>query len=292
MPPPASGADPHHELDVLEHWCAARDELDVASDDDWAQLEERARSLGRWHQVVVAARVRAMHRSFSDPAGALAPLEANAELASVHGLTEQSGWSDYARCETLWTLGRWDEALEVGKRTLDLAERNAYARLAFRTFMILLPIAAVRDDAALADRWDAWWAAAEAQFPPSPSPYGRMLRGAYLVWLAQSRGKPVDPPAAGLVDAVIPMVNPHFLAATETVVRAWLDAGRTDLARAATDRLAAVPWRHATRRSCTSRWTCCAPGWATPKPPDARSRRARSRVRALVGVTRPPRDGR
>ena len=32
------------------------------------------------------------------------------------------------------------------------------------------------------------------------------------------------------MDAVIPMTNPHFLAAIETVVRAWLDAGRADLA--------------------------------------------------------------
>ncbi len=141
-----AGGDPERELDVLEHWCAARDELDVASEDDWAQLEDGARSLGHWHQVVVAARVRAMHRSFADPVGALAPLEANAELASVHGLTEQAGWSDYARCETLWVLGRWDEALAVGGRALDVAERYSYGRLAFRTFMILLPIAAVRGD--------------------------------------------------------------------------------------------------------------------------------------------------
>jgi class 3 adenylate cyclase/tetratricopeptide (TPR) repeat protein len=235
-----AAGDPERELDVLEHWCAARDELDVASEDDWAQLEEGARRLGHWHQVVVAARVRAMHRSFVDPAGALAPLEATAELASVHGLTEQAGWADYARCETLWVLGRWDEALAVGVRALDVAERFSYGRLAFRTFMILLPMAAVRGDAALADRWGAWWAVAEAQFPPNPSAYGRMLRGAYLVWLSQARGEPVVTPADDLVDAVIPMINPHFLAATETVVRAWLDAGRTDLARAATDRLVEV----------------------------------------------------
>ena len=30
---------------------------------------------------------------------------------------------------------------------------------------------------------------------------------------------------ADLVEAAIPMVNPHFLAAIETVTRAWLDAG-------------------------------------------------------------------
>ncbi|HET7686492.1 MAG TPA: adenylate/guanylate cyclase domain-containing protein, partial [Candidatus Limnocylindria bacterium] len=143
-----AGDDPLRELDVLEHWCAARDELDLAGEADWGQLEDRARSLGRWLQVVVAGRVRAVHRSMVDPAGALAPLEAAAELASAHGLTEQAGWCEYARCEALWALGRWDEAMAVGERTLDLAERNAYGRLAFRTFMVVLQVAAARGDPA------------------------------------------------------------------------------------------------------------------------------------------------
>jgi hypothetical protein len=91
--------------------------------------------------------------------------------------------------------------------------------------MIILPMAALRGDQATAARWDRWWADAESHFPPSPSPYGRMLRGAYLVWVAQAAGLPAPIPPEDLVEAAIPMINPHFLAAIETVTRAWLDAG-------------------------------------------------------------------
>jgi hypothetical protein len=154
-------------------------------------------------------------------------------------LREQAGWGEYGRCETLWVLGEDDAALAAGIRVLDLAERNAYQRLAFRTYMILLPIAAARGDAVMAARWDRWWADAESHFPPNPSPYGRMLRGAYLVWLAQATGKAAPIPSDDLVEAAIPMINPHFLAAMETVARAWLDAGRGDLAARITERIVA-----------------------------------------------------
>jgi hypothetical protein len=44
------------------------------------------------------------------------------------------------------------------------------------------------------------------------------------------------------------MSNPHFLAAVETVVRAWLDAGRTDLVMGAAARSASnAADPHATR---------------------------------------------
>jgi hypothetical protein len=223
----------------MGHWCAARDELDLASEEDWELLEQRALAIGRWAQVVVAGRVRAMWRSFEDPRGALPLFDAVIETASAHGLTEQAGWCEYARCETLWVLGESDAAVASGNRVLELAERNAYQRLAYRTYMILLPIAAQRGDGAMAARWDRWWAEAESHFPPNPSPYGRMLRGAYLIWLAQATGKPVPVPPDDLVEAAIPMVNPHFLAAMETVVRAWLDAGRRDPAARMAARIAA-----------------------------------------------------
>ena len=220
--------DPEWELDVMGYWCATRDELDLSAEEDWALLEERALAVGRWSQVVNAGRVRAMGRAFHDPRGALPLFEASIEAASAHGLTEQAGWGEYGRCETLWVLGEDDAALESGTRVLDLAERNAYQRLAFRTYMIVLPIAAGRGDAAMAARWDRFWAEAERHFPPNPSPYGRMLRGAYLVWLAQATGRPEPLPTEDLLDATIPMSNPHFLAAIETVIRAWLDAGHQE----------------------------------------------------------------
>ena len=81
----------------------------------------------------------------------VAELEATAELAAAHGLTEQGGWVNYSRTEVLWVMGDWDDALEVGQEVIELGERYAYQRLAYRTWVIVLPIAAARGDGALAD---------------------------------------------------------------------------------------------------------------------------------------------
>lgn len=239
--------DPHRELDVFEFRCMTRDELGIADLDEWALLAQRARALERWQQVVVAGRAHAMHTAFTSPRAALGPLAETVDVAAAHGLTEQVGWGEYARCETLWVLGDWDAALEAGLHALDLGERFAYERLAFRTFIVVLQIAAERGDAALAARWDRWWTVAEPHFPPTPSPYGRILHGAYPVWLAQANGCPPPLPPPDLTDAVIPMINPHFVGAVETIIRAWLDAGRRDLAAAAAARWAA----HAAADSAT-----------------------------------------
>ena len=81
---------------------------------DWAELEERARALGAWQQVVSAARIRATYLAFDDPEAGMAAMADAGELARTHGQLEQAGWCDYARCEQLWVVGRWDEALTVG----------------------------------------------------------------------------------------------------------------------------------------------------------------------------------
>jgi tetratricopeptide (TPR) repeat protein len=230
--------DPYVELDVLDHAAAARDELDASSDAEWAELEERARTLGAWRHVISAARVRAVYTSFLDPAAALPALEETAELARAHGQLEQAGWCDYSRCETLFLLGRWDEALALGTAIVDLAERNAYERLAFRTYVVLLPMAAERRDPSMADRYRVWHDATAERLPTVHSPYARVLRAAIEAWSATARGERPPAPPAETLEAFIPMINAHFIAAMETLGRAWLDSGRTDLASAAGDRIA------------------------------------------------------
>jgi len=239
--------DPNLELDVLEYRCMTRGELDLETPADFALLAERARALERWQQVAVASRALAAHTADSDPRAALALFTEATDAAAAHGLTEQKGWGEYGRCETLWLLGEWDAALEAGCQALDLGERFAYDRLAFRTFMVVLQIAAQRGDASLAERWDRWWAVAHSHFPSNPSPYGRVNRGAYLVWLAQATGRPAPLPPPDLIDAVIPMGGPHFVGGVETIILAWLDAGRRDLASAAAEQWA----RHAAGHSGT-----------------------------------------
>jgi hypothetical protein len=88
---------------------------------------------------------------------------------------------------------------------------------------------------------------AESHFPPSLSPYARVLRGATPVWLAQATGRPAPLPPPDLAGAIIPMINPHFVGAIETIIRTWLDAGRRDLAATA-----AAQWaEHAATASAT-----------------------------------------
>jgi class 3 adenylate cyclase len=243
-----AAGDPLLELDVLEHINAARDEIDEAGETDWALLEEKALAAGRWHQMAVAGRIRVVIRADNDPRAALPQLEGAAELALAHGLTEQAGWASYSRTEALWVVGEWDEALELGHGVIQLGERYAYQRLAFRTWVILLPIAALRGDPSLAEHWARWWATAADHFPSTPSPYARVLHAAIAVWVAQATGRPVALPSEDLADSMIAMSNPHFIAAAETITRAWVDGGRQDLAAGAAERSAAnAADPHATR---------------------------------------------
>jgi hypothetical protein len=169
-----------------------------------------------------------------DPRSALPGIEAAAELATAHGQTEQLGWCHYSRCEALWVIGDWDAAIQAGLAAVALGDRYSYERLAYRTWVVLLPMAAARRDATLAADWERWWAVVADGLPSTPSPYARMLNGAISVWVAQATGREAPSPPDDLVDAVIPMGNPHFVAGIETVAQAWLDAGRGELvARAA-----------------------------------------------------------
>jgi class 3 adenylate cyclase/tetratricopeptide (TPR) repeat protein len=234
-----SAGDPYLELDVLDHAAAAHDEVDASSDAQWAELEDRARSLGAWSHVIAAARVRAVYTSFQDPAAALRPLEETAELARAHGQLEQAGWCDLSRSETLFVVGRWTEALALGGSVVDLAERNAYERLAFRTYVVLLPMAAERRDPSVADRYRAWHDASADRLPTVHSPYAKVLRAAVEVWSATARGERAAAPPEEVIDAFIPMINPHFIGAMETLVLAWLGNDRADLALSAGERVAA-----------------------------------------------------
>ncbi len=222
--------DPALEVDVLLHRASALDEVGVGSDEHWTLLHERALASGRWEQAVIAGRIRAVRAADVDPRAALVDLAATSELAAAHGQTEQLGWGHYSRCEALWVIGDWDAAIEAGLAAVALAERYAYQRLGFRTWVVLLPMAAARRDPGLVEHFQRWWKETERHFPSTPSPYGRMLEGAIGVWVAQATGQPEPMPAEDLTDAAVPMSNPHFLAAIETVVDAWVRAGRRDLA--------------------------------------------------------------
>ena len=163
--------DPHRELDVFEYRCMTRDELRPCR----SGRVGAARAAGACSRALAAgrrgrSRRRDAHRRSRVRVPRLGPLAETVDVAAAHGLTEQVGWGEYARCETLWLLGDWDAALEAGLHALDLGERFAYERLTFRTFLVVLQIAAERGDAALAARWDRWWTVAQSSLPRDPVP--------------------------------------------------------------------------------------------------------------------------
>ena len=243
----ASG-DAALEVDVLLHRVAALDEVGEGSDEAWVQLHERALAVGRWQEAIIAGRMRAVREVDTNPRAALPGLIAATDLAAAHGLTEQIGWGQYSLCEALWLVGDWDAATEAGLTAVELAERYAYQRLGFRTWVVLLPIAAARRDASLVEAFEKGQAYSPDPVPSSASPYARMLHGAIDVWVAQGTGRKVPNPSASLVDAVVPFSNPHFLYAIETVVDAWLSAGESDAAASVTAAVA----EHATQADATA----------------------------------------
>ena len=223
--------DPILEVDVLEHFAATLDELDEADSGVWDELGERAMAAERWRQATIATRIRGVLKADTEPRAALGLADAAAEIAAAHGLTEQQGWAELARAEINLVIGDWDAALAAGERALTLGERYAYQRLAFRTWMVALPILAARGDASWIPRYEAWWAVAEAHHPKELSPYGKVLRAATPLWLARARGAPLDDDVPA-VDEIPPFSNPHFLAAREIVAEALIGGGKLDRAAA------------------------------------------------------------
>ncbi len=226
----ASIEDPVLEIDLLEHYAATIDELDMPSEGVWDELHQRALAAGRWRQAAIAGRVRALLLTDTDPRAALTLHDESAELAKAHGLTEQQGWADLGRAETRLVTGDWDGALEAGERAIALGERYAYERLVFRTWMVVLPMLAARGDPSWLARHEAWWGGAISHFPATASPYGVTLNAATALWKARARGE--DPGDGALPTETPPFVNPHFVAAREIIAEAFLARGDLAGARA------------------------------------------------------------
>ena len=233
--------DAELDLDLMAHRAMISGEREDVAPVDPARLEAAARRVGRWRSVAGAIRMRASELAQARPRDALPILEEAAEICRTHALSEQLGWTSQARCETLFTLGDWDDAIRAGLEAIELAERFAYVRLGFRTWMVLLPIAAARRDPALLPRFERWWADAVVHLPATPSPYAEVLNAARPHWLAAARGEEAPPPAPSVVAATVAFdANPHSLDALATIAAAWLRGPAPSMtpARALRDHLA------------------------------------------------------
>ena len=238
----AALGDPELDLDLMNYRSGVAGDRDDVEPADPSRLETAARTLGRWRVVAGALRMRASVLGQSRPRDALRVLEAADEVCRTHALSEPLGWTRYAQAETLFTLGEWDEAIRRGLEAIDLAERFAYVRVGFRTWMVLLPIAAARGDPSLLPRFDRWWTDAVGHLPATPSPYAQVLNAARELWLPAARGEdPPSPPASVVAATEAFDANPHSLDALASIARGWLRGPEPELeaARTLRDHLAA-----------------------------------------------------
>ena len=238
----AALGDPELDLDLMTYRTSvAGDRTDVEAADP-ERLEAAARAAGRWRLVGNALRMRALAVAQTDPRAALPLLDAAEAVCRTHGLTESLGWTRYAQAESRFALGEWDEAIRLGIEAVDLAERFAYVRVGFRTWMILLPIAAARGDATLLPRFEAWWAEAIVHLPATPSPYAQVLNAARALWIPAARGEEAPPPPVAALAGMDEFdANPHSLDALATIAAGWLRGGAEEVEAARTlgDRLLA-----------------------------------------------------
>ena len=198
--------------------------------DDFHALEQAAILAGDWSRAISAA-INVAFTLLDDRAeeafGAIADAR---NRAIAHGRTEDGGWTHYVEAEAAFITGDWDRARSAGLLTLDLAEANAYRRLAVRTIHVLVPIGAVRGERALLERAAHFYESLEGKFEFPDSPYSRIIRTAQDVEFA----------AAGLAPPFVPDPAPRIVAfndepnggswsaALDRVFRAWVDAGLLD----------------------------------------------------------------
>lgn len=227
------------ELDALR--LAVQVKLERGEEDSaaLATVEELATRAGHWETVVFAMRGRASMDLDDRPEVALPLYERAAEVANAHGLTESGGWSDYIRAEAYFCLGRWDEAVEVGLRAIELGETHEFHRLVIRSWFVLLPLARARKQDDLIRQARPYFVARLGREPDSQ--YARIVATAAHLHFAAVGLEPhfVPDVEERLASFDLDHAGPSWLAGVETLVDVWLDSGDNDSVALVLDRMRA-----------------------------------------------------
>ena len=191
----------------------------------WSEIEVLARDTGQWETVAGAMRSRAASDLDDEPERALPQLAAAAEVAIAHGLIESTGWCEYARAEAQFAAGSWDAAIEAGLQAVDLGERHDFHRLVVRSWFVLLPLAQACGRVDLIRQAYPRFAARKGLEPDSH--YARIVATAAHLHFAELGLEPAFVPGIEprLESFDLDHAGPSWLAAVETVVGSWLDAG-------------------------------------------------------------------
>jgi len=198
-----------------------------------------AAEIGDWPRACRLLRGRAQILMEEARDESAAALEEASSMAEAHALTEEVAWADYVRTEMGLATGDWGAAVEAGVRALDLADRNSYHRVQVRTWFALSPVALATGRQDLLQRAATWFAAHQEIFPHSP--FGNVMHGGVDTRLAAAG---LIPPPQLDPQELLPAWEesqgmPSWYAAVETIVGAWVAAGRLEAARAVLDRVAA-----------------------------------------------------
>ena len=216
------------------------DEKDLPS--AWAEIEELALRQRRWSEVADARRTLCGLCLPDDLDGAVEAANRLRSFAAAHQLEEHGGWADYYVAEAEFARGDWDAAVAAGTRALDVADAGSYHRVAARTWFVVVPIAAAREDRALLERAVAWYR--PRGLPDTP--YGRLSRSAVDSLVARAGLASSFRVELGDLETSIAEGGslPSWLEAVDVVAAAGLADGQVPDARRALELFAAALERY------------------------------------------------
>jgi tetratricopeptide (TPR) repeat protein len=228
------------ELDALVARAVVRIELGLPDPEGFGAVERLATELGEWSTIVSSLINRSLGLTDEHAADAILLLDEAYAIAEARGMLEQMAWSHYVRAEALVVTGDVDATRQACERALALADRNAYRRVAIRTYHLLVAIAGEWRDPDPGRRVTAFWAEFSGQLPDSP--YARIMRAALDVWIATAEGRTIPAPEVEprLHSFDIPHSSPSWLLGVEAVVTSWVQTGELAGAREAVRRMTAM----------------------------------------------------
>lgn len=218
----ADSGDERLALDALECRAQILTGMGEASAEDWLAVEHSARACGDWPRAAGALRMQAMRLLDDHAPDALAPCNRLFTLGSEQSMLEQQAWADSVRAEIMFLTGDWDGATTAAMRAVGRSE-DAGATL--RGWHVVIPIAAARRDTIRLGL--AYYPYTLRSEMAGASPYRRLLDAAALTVFARAElcKQPSVAPSELLPAARGAAAMPHWLAALEVVVEAWIAAG-------------------------------------------------------------------
>lgn len=206
----------------------------LALDEAAVALAAAAQAHGRWDLVVRAWRLRAVvaHGAGADPQPWL---EAARRVAASRALHEPWAWVHVLEAEIAFERGDLVATSTAARAALDVAVPHDCRRAAVRAWFLAVPAAVAAGDRPTLQAAADWFEAARPHFPRTP--YGLLHQAAIDIRL---HGAGCAPAPALPVEVLLPSFRDRrdgagWIDAGDTVVRAWLAAGRLDDATAAVE---------------------------------------------------------